>query len=122
VYCKKNGRPRLTVPAEVLSRLSDYAWPGNVRELENVVERAAVLCRGDVLRIEDLPEAVAHASPAAPAALMFPIGTPLDEVEMRMIRETLRHTQGDKSLAAQLLRISARTIYRKLGETDAPPA
>jgi two-component system response regulator HydG len=103
VYCKKNGRPRLTVPHEVLTRLSDYAWPGNVRELENVVERAA-----------------AQASAPAPSVLSFPIGTPLDEVEMRMIRETLRHTQGDKPLAAQLLRISARTIYRKLGETDAP--
>jgi DNA-binding NtrC family response regulator len=118
VYCKKNGRPRLSVPHEVLGRLADYAWPGNVRELENVVERAAVLCRGDVLRVEDLPDPVAQASAPAPSALTFPIGTPLDEVEMRMIRETLKHTQGDKPLAAQLLRISARTIYRKLGETD----
>ncbi len=118
VYCKKNGRPRLAVAREVVSRLTDYGWPGNVRELENVIERAAVLCRGDVLRLEDLPDAVAQASAPAPAALTFPIGTPLDEVEMRMIRETLKHTQGDKPLAAQLLRISARTIYRKLGESD----
>jgi two-component system response regulator HydG len=120
VYCKKNGRPRLTVPREVLARLMDYAWPGNVRELENVVERAAVLCRGDVLRLEDLPDSVAQATAPAPDALSFPIGTPLDEVEMRMIRQTLKHTQGDKQLAAQLLRISARTIYRKLGEAEGP--
>ena len=86
VYCRKNGRARLSVPREVLTRLSDYAWPGNVRELENVVERAAVLCRGDVLRIEDLPDAVAQATAPAPSALTFAIGTPLDEVEMRMIR------------------------------------
>jgi DNA-binding NtrC family response regulator len=120
VYCKKNGRPRLTVPREVLGRLMDYAWPGNVRELENVIERAAVLCRGDVLKLEDLPDSVAQATAPAPDALSFPIGTPLDEVEMRMIRETLKHTQGDKPLAAQLLRISARTIYRKLGEAEGP--
>jgi two-component system response regulator HydG len=120
VYCKKNGRTRLTVPREVLARLMDYSWPGNVRELENVVERAAVLCRADVLRLEDLPDSVAEATAPLPDALSFPIGTPLDEVEMRMIRETLRHTQGDKPLAAQLLRISARTIYRKLGETEGP--
>jgi DNA-binding NtrC family response regulator len=118
VYCKKNGRARLAVPHDVLGRLSDYGWPGNVRELENVVERAAVLCRGDVLRVEDLPDPVAQATAPVPSALSFPIGTPLDEVEMRMIRETLKHTQGDKPLAAQLLRISARTIYRKLGETE----
>jgi two-component system response regulator HydG len=120
VYCRKNGRARLSVPREVLARLADYAWPGNVRELENVVERAAVLCRGDVLRIEDLPDAVAQATAPPPSALTFAIGTPLDEVEMRMIRETLKHTQGDKPLAAQLLRISARTIYRKLGEAETP--
>src|SRR5690349_9051293 len=120
IYCKKNGRARLSVPREVLSRLTDYTWPGNVRELENVIERAAVLCRGDVLRLEDLPDSVAQASAPAPDSLSFPIGTPLDEVEMRMIRETLKHTQGDKPLAAQLLRISARTIYRKLGEAEGP--
>jgi DNA-binding NtrC family response regulator len=120
VYCKKNGRARLTVPREVLARLMDYGWPGNVRELENVVERAAVLCRGEVLRLEDLPDSVAQATAPPPDALAFPIGTPLDEVEMRMIRETLKHTQGDKQLAAQLLRISARTIYRKLGEAEGP--
>jgi len=120
IYCKKNGRARLGVPREVLVRLTDYSWPGNVRELENVIERAAVLCRGDVLRLEDLPDSVAQASAPTPDALSFPIGTPLDEVEMRMIRETLKHTQGDKPLAAQLLRISARTIYRKLGEAEGP--
>ncbi|MBK7580916.1 MAG: sigma-54-dependent Fis family transcriptional regulator [Myxococcales bacterium] len=116
VYCKKNGRPRLNVPADVMRKLSDYSWPGNVRELENVIERAAVLCRTDTLRLEDLPDAVAQASTPAPSALTFSIGTPLEEVEHRLIRETLAYTSGDKSMAAQLLGISTRTIYRKLGE------
>jgi two-component system response regulator HydG len=52
------------------------------------------------------------------------VGTPLDEVERRLLRETLRYAKGDKSVAAQLLGISTRTIYRKLGElgeTDEPP-
>ena len=117
IYCKKNGRPRLTVPPPVLTKLTDYAWPGNVRELENVIERAAVLCQSDSLRIEELPDAVARADSHLPDTLGFPIGTPLEEVERRMIRETLSHTQGDKPLAAQLLGISTRTIYRKLGDT-----
>jgi two-component system response regulator HydG len=114
VYCKKNGRSRLNVARDVISKLVDYSWPGNVRELENVIERAAVLCRSDMLRLEDLPESVAQASAPAPSALSFPIGTPLEEVERILIRETLKHTAGDKSLAAQLLGISTRTIYRKL--------
>jgi DNA-binding NtrC family response regulator len=116
VYCKKNGRARLVVPPEVMRKLMDYAWPGNVREIENVIERSAVLCRTDSLRLEDLPDAVAEAAQPAPSAMAFPIGTPLEEVEQRMIRETLAYTNGDKSLAAQLLGISTRTIYRKLGE------
>jgi two-component system response regulator HydG len=43
-----------------------------------------------------------------------PLGTTMEEIELRVIRETLRHTKGDKNLAAQLLGIAARTIYRKL--------
>jgi two-component system response regulator HydG len=91
----------------------DYAWPGNVRELENVVERAVVLSRSDVLGEGDLPDHIASAVATA-TQLGFEIGTSLDEIELRVIRETLRHTKGDKSVAAQLLGISTRTIYRKL--------
>ena len=54
----------------------------------------------------------------SPSTLTFSVGTPLDEVERRLIRETLRFARGDKSLAAQLLGISTRTIYRKLGEVE----
>lgn len=116
VYCRKNGRARLSVAREVMNKLLEYDWPGNVRELENVVERAAVLCRSSTLTLDDLPESVAKADAPAPATLDFSIGTPLEEVERRMIRETLKHTSGDKRLAAQLLGISTRTIYRKIGE------
>ncbi|MEO7036526.1 MAG: sigma-54 dependent transcriptional regulator [Polyangiaceae bacterium] len=118
VYCTKNGRARLTIPSDVLRKLMDYSWPGNVRELENVIERAAVLCRAEALSLSDLPDAVASATPRPPSELTFAIGTPLSEVEQRMIRDTLSHTGGDKSLAAQLLGISTRTIYRKLGENE----
>jgi DNA-binding NtrC family response regulator len=116
IYCAKNGRPRLNVSSDALAKLLDYSWPGNVRELENVIERAAVLCPSDVLGLGDLPEAVTRASSPAPSSLVFEVGTPLAEVEQRMIRETLKRTEGDKSLAAQLLGISTRTIYRKLDE------
>ncbi|HVU04758.1 MAG TPA: sigma-54 dependent transcriptional regulator [Polyangiaceae bacterium] len=119
IYCRKNGRSRLVVDRDAMGKLLDYAWPGNVRELENVIERAAVLCRSDTIGVADLPEAVAQASAPPPSALTFSIGTPLEEVEGRLIRETLKHTSGDKSLAAQLLGISTRTIYRKLGEPAA---
>ena len=47
-----------------------------------------------------------------------PVGTPLAEIEMRVIHETLRHTRGDKRLTAKLLGIATRTIYRRLETTD----
>ena len=119
-YCAKNQRARLTAPGEVLQLLTDYSWPGNVRELENVIERAVVLCRGEQLTAADLPDTLRSAATEAPSALSISVGTPLDEVERRLIRETLRHARGDKSLAAQLLGISTRTVYRKLSEMEDP--
>jgi two-component system response regulator HydG len=114
LYCAKNGRPRLHPTRGALDRMSEYAWPGNVRELENVIERAVVLSRDETLGEADLPDHVVTSAPTAPTQLAFEIGTPLDEIEVRVIRDTLRHTRGDKSVAAQLLGISTRTIYRKL--------
>jgi two-component system response regulator HydG len=113
-YCAKNGRARLQPTRGAIDRLMDYPWPGNVRELENVIERAVVLSRDETLSEADLPEHVSAAAPSASTQLAFEIGTPLEEIELRVIRETLRRTRGDKSVAAQLLGISTRTIYRKL--------
>src|SRR5262249_61882279 len=121
LYAKKNGRARLAVARAALERMMDYAWPGNVRELENVIERAVVLSRADTLTEHDLPDAIAKSAGSVPRALDFPVGTPLAEIELRVIKETLKHTKGDKSLAAQLLGISTRTIYRKLDEVEGAP-
>ncbi len=114
VYSRKNGREPLTMARPTLDQLVAYDWPGNVRELENVIERAVVLCRRETLEVEDLPASIANAEPRD-EHLNFPLGTPLHEIERRVIHRTLEHTGGDKQLAAQLLGISARTIYRKLG-------
>ncbi len=114
LYCAKNGRARMRVSAGALEKLADYAWPGNVRELENVVERAVVLSRGEELTERDLPDGIAEAKRIDAEPISFTVGVTLDDVENRVIKETLRHTRGDKTLAAQLLGISARTIYRRL--------
>ena len=116
VYAEKNGKPIVGCTQEALQLLCDASWPGNVRELENAIERAVVLTRGDTIEAATLPrevqEAVAPMGGGPP--LSFPIGTPLADIEMRVIRETLRHTRGDKRLAAKLLGIATRTIYRRL--------
>jgi transcriptional regulator with GAF, ATPase, and Fis domain len=88
LYCAKNGRQRLQPTRGALERLVDYAWPGNVRELENVIERAVVLSRSDTLAEGDLPDHLSNESSNPATALTFEIGTPLDEIELRVIRET----------------------------------
>ncbi|MBL8716216.1 MAG: sigma-54-dependent Fis family transcriptional regulator [Myxococcales bacterium] len=119
-YCAKNGKPRLSASKAAIDRLMAYDFPGNVRELENIIERAVVLCRSAQLGTEDLPEHVAQGdSSAPPAQLTFPVGTPIEQMELVAIRETLRQVKGDKALAAQLLGISIRTIYRRIGEDPA---
>ena len=115
VYSKKNGKPRMSVSREAMEHLLGHLWPGNVRELENVIERAVVLGRGPEITTADLPTQVTQAERRG-TELSFSLGTPLDEIERRVIKATLDHTRGDKQLAAQLLGISARTIYRKLAE------
>ncbi len=120
-YCAKNNRLPLAVDKEALQQLVAYDWPGNVRELQNVIERAVVLNTNGAITLDDLPDPVARAEPRVDV-FTFPVGTALNEVERRVIHGTLQHTEGDKQLAAQLLGISARTIYRKLdaerGEDD----
>ncbi|MBI3185236.1 MAG: sigma-54-dependent Fis family transcriptional regulator [Myxococcales bacterium] len=113
-YAAKNGKALKGFSAEAMAVLENYAWPGNVRELEHAVERAVVLCRSEVIDIADLPEAVRKGPLGFAGQLVIPVGTPMEEIERRVIHETLRHTKGDKTLAARLLGIAARTIYRKL--------
>jgi two-component system response regulator HydG len=133
---EKHGKVIEGFTPAALAALEAYDWPGNVRELEHAVERAVVLSRGGLVDDRDLPDAVAAGgwgaappgSAAAAAALLagagastltISIGTPMEDIERLVIRETLRHTRGDKTLAAQLLGIAARTIYRKLDRDEA---
>jgi two-component system response regulator HydG len=88
-----------------------------------------VLSRGQTVEIEDLPVDVrtGTGSGTDPKSVTFAIGTPLAEIERRVIHSTLNHVSGDKRLCAQLLGIATRTIYRRLeedrdGPVDGPAA
>src|SRR5207247_1608146 len=110
----KNNRRLEGFTKEALEHLEGYAWPGNVRELENVIERGVVLAKGSLVDVGDFPEEVAGASPLPEGGLTIRIGTPLAEVEKRLLEETLRATKGNKTLTAKLLGIDVRTVSRKL--------
>jgi len=112
-YCEKNKKSALMLTEDAKRALLAYAWPGNVRELENVIERAVVLAKSQWIDLNDLPEPIRSRANVDPT-LHFSIGTPLEEIERQVIQATLDYTSGDKQLAAEMLGISSRTIYRKL--------
>ncbi len=114
-YGRKNRKDLRGFTPEALEALAGWRWPGNVRELENAVERAVVLCRGDQIDVPDLPPALRETT-GSPKRMVFEVGTPLKNVEREMIEETLRFCDGDKNLAASLMGITARTIYRREAE------
>ncbi len=120
-FASENRKAVAGLSPAARAALEAYDWPGNVRELMHAIERAVVLSRGEVVELEDLPAPVQAARPGSAAAaptLVIPVGTPLEEVERLVIRETLRHTRGDKTLAARILGVAARTIYRKLDRDE----
>lgn len=96
-----------------------YSWPGNVRELRNVIERALALTLHDQLTIEDFPEQVRHPNGKVPLPTSLVdegnIVT-LDEMERRYIQQVLEQLEDNRTLAARLLGIDRKTLYRKLKE------
>src|SRR5450432_1790050 len=121
IYGDRNGRHLSGFSRAAAEALERYDWPGNVRELENTVERAVVLSRGSAIELDDLSSEVRTGGSAAGdgKSLTFAVGTPLEEIERRVIHATLAHTGGDKRVCAQLLGIATRTIYRRLEEQRA---
>ncbi len=95
--------------------LASYGWPGNVRELANVIERAIALARSPRLTVDDLPEQVRTARVVRPDRLASGAEklVPLEDVELRYIRKVMEVTRGNKTLAAKILGVHRRTLYRK---------
>ena len=95
--------------------LENYDWPGNVRELRNVIERATILARADVIEPPHLPTLGAAAVAVAPAnGLTIAPGMTVDEAEQKLIVATLDAANGNKTRAAEMLGISLKTLHNKL--------
>src|SRR4051794_3400199 len=94
LYGERNGRRLSGLSRAAAEAMARYDWPGNVRELENAVERAVVLSRGSAIEADDLPPEIRTGSSALGdgKSLTFAVGTPLEEIERRVIHATLAHT------------------------------
>lgn len=118
-FAERNRKTIKGFAPQALDSMLHYSWPGNVRELENAVERAVILCNGDLITGRELPANVVDASPAetadaVPEGDISLAGLSLDTVERRAIEETLRQTGDNKSEAARRLGITRATLHNKL--------
>jgi DNA-binding NtrC family response regulator len=116
------GTPARAVSEEAMADLSGYGWPGNVRELFHVLQRAAVLCGGEVVDAVDLPEPSPVAGGGGPAddddlSLHAAVG----RLEKRLISRALERAKGNRSAAARLLGIGRPLLYAKIEEHHLGP-
>lgn len=119
---RKHHKSVRGVDAAVLDVMRRHAWPGNVRELRNTIERAVVVCPGDVLRKADLAPEFGRTAPlAADGDLTLHPGLTVADAERLLIRETLAYTSNNKTRAAEILGISLKTLHNKLKEYDSAP-
>lgn len=108
-FAAKYQRQEIRMHEETVRKLREYHWPGNIRELQHTVEKAVILCEGNVIRPKDIlvkqtwkPQ---EAAPAVPN---------LEEVERQAILAAIRQNNGNLTATAEQLGVSRQTLYNKL--------
>lgn len=138
-FAARYHRPAQTISQQAYAQLFAYPWPGNVRELQNIMERAVLLSKGEVIEINDLPFKKGDAPLLAAQAVEIPTATSVDlsleqigqilvarlsdpkageeqpdmlkEIECAVVKATLERTKGNKQAAAQLLGLYRPRLY-----------
>jgi two-component system, NtrC family, response regulator PilR len=118
-FCHQTGRT-LSISDKAIELLENYSWPGNVRELEHTIERAVALETTDSIQPERLPEKITNYHPDRVAqAFAFPeeginLTAHLDQLEKTYVLEALRRTNGNQTMASDLLVLSVRSLRHLL--------
>jgi two-component system NtrC family response regulator len=116
-YAKENQKTITDISQEARHLLFRHPYPGNVRELENLIERAVVLCRGDLITTEDLPFHLREGRPEEPKGVHQKgkgLTDSLEEIEKELILKALQQHQGVQTKAAESLGISERVLRYKM--------
>lgn len=132
-FCQQNSKSPISLSPEAIRTLMKYEWPGNVRELKNCIEGIVVMSTQSIIQQIDLPERILKATgtefsnlPSVPDVwepiaaekqhLNVEVGMSLDEINREALRATLESVDNNKAKAAEILKVSRRTIQRKAKE------
>ena len=120
LFAEKSGKRVKGISPRAAGKLLGWTWPGNVRELRNYMERAVAFAQFEEIQEDDLPDKVKQWS--RPAAVLEVSDAAeletLDAVERRHIERVLEATGKNRTLAARILGIDRKTLWRKLGSGD----
>ena len=109
MYSRKYNKPGLQIPRSTITRLGKYPWPGNIRELRHAIERAVILCEGNVLEFGDLvTDLSVHVNTSNESTLN------LQEIERRYILKAISKNRGNITKAAEDLGLARAALYRRL--------
>ncbi|VAX39624.1 Response regulator of zinc sigma-54-dependent two-component system [hydrothermal vent metagenome] len=121
---ERTGKEAQGVSKAARQAMISYNWPGNIRQLRNVIERMLVLDMDGLLDVDDLPKDIAALARSEDESQPTPtfsgtsnlIGQPISAVEKYYIERALELSEGKRDVAAKMLEIGERTLYRKIKE------
>ncbi len=113
-FSQREGKNVSSVSPGVMKVFHNHLWPGNLRELENVLERAVVLSKKEVIDLKDIPDEIRKEAKNADASNL----KPLKELELETVIKALDAFNGNKSKAAKALGITRKALYSRLKQTD----
>jgi Nif-specific regulatory protein len=112
-YSRQNGRRIKRISTPAIDMLMSYHWPGNVRELENVIERATLVCEGNVIHGHHLPPTLQTAEGSGTVTRMS-LEQSVAAFEKDMIQDALKITRGNRARAARMLDTTERILGYKV--------
>ncbi|MEE8584413.1 MAG: sigma-54 dependent transcriptional regulator [Acidobacteriota bacterium] len=113
-FSRRYGRPPKPATADAMTRLRGYGWPGNVRELKNMVERLAIMHRGDEVEVQDLPRSVRWSRAPRESPDPQTLHQAREAFERRFIEGKLQQNEGNISRTAAAIGLERSHLHRKI--------
>jgi len=117
------GKNVRDVDERARAMLQSYTYPGNIRELESIIAHAVIMCDGEVIRVEDLPETMRARVAMRPALPNYAYDNvpSISQMEEQLIRTAMERLDGNQTEVARKLGISRSTLWRKMREYGIEP-